>query len=80
MRWNGRRPPSPGHVDGDLYETQKSWWSSGGRYPAPFDQPFYIIMNMAVGGNCVGSPDGTTVFPGEMQVDYVRAYKWVKPI
>ena len=67
------------YVDGNLYETQKSWWSSGGPYPAPFDQPFYIIMNMAVGGNFVGSPDGVTAFPGDMQVDYVRAYKWVNP-
>jgi beta-glucanase (GH16 family) len=65
------------YVDGNLYETQKSWWSSGGPHPAPFDQPFYIIINLAVGGNFGGSPDGTTVFPGDMQVDYVRAYNWV---
>jgi len=43
-------------------------------YPAPFDRPFYIIMNLAVGGNFGGNPDGNTVFPGEMQVDYVRVY------
>ena len=70
------------YVDNNLYETQTSWWSSSNPtntsirnpYPAPFDQPFYIIMNLAVGGNFGGNPDGTTVFPGEMQVDYVRAY------
>ena len=70
-------------VDNQLYETQTSWWSSSNPtntnirnpYPAPFDQPFYIIMNLAVGGNFGGNPDGTTVFPGEMQVDYVRAYQ-----
>jgi beta-glucanase (GH16 family) len=72
-------------VDNHLYETQSSWWSSSNRtntairnpYPAPFDQPFYIIMNLAVGGKFGGDPDATTIFPGEMQVDYVRAYDWV---
>jgi beta-glucanase (GH16 family) len=73
------------YVDGQLYETQTSWWSSSNPtntsirnpYPAPFDQKFYIIMNLAVGGNFGGNPDGTTVFPGEMQVDYVRAYNLI---
>ena len=67
------------YVDDQLYETQTYWWSSGGNYPAPFDQPFYLIMNLAVGGNFVGNPGPTTVFPGEMQVDYVRVYDWVTP-
>ena len=61
-------------VDGQLYETQTWWWSSGGPYPAPFDQPFYLIMNLAVGGNFGGNPDGTTVFPSEMLLDYMRVY------
>jgi beta-glucanase (GH16 family) len=65
------------YVDNQLYETQTYWWSSGGIYPAPFDQPFYIIMNLAVGGNFVGNPNGNTVFPGDMQVDYVRVYDWI---
>lgn len=65
------------YVDNQLFQTQTSWWSSGGSYPAPFDQPFYIIMNLAVGGKFGGNPDGSTVFPGEMQVDYVRAYTWL---
>ena len=65
------------YVDSELYETQTYWWSSGGTYPAPFDQPFYLIMNLAVGGNFVGNPGANTVFPGEMQVDYVRVYDWV---
>jgi beta-glucanase (GH16 family) len=67
------------YVDNQLYETQTNWWSAGGAYPAPFDQPFYIIMNLAVGGNFGGNPDGTTVFPGEMQVDYVRTYGGSSP-
>ena len=39
-----------------------------------FDHPFFIILNVAVGGNYVGSPDETTVFPQTMLVDYVRVY------
>lgn len=41
-----------------------------------FDQPFYIILNVAVGGSFVGSPNEETVFPQTMLVDYVRAYKY----
>ena len=61
-------------VDNDLYETQTNWSTANAPYPAPFDQPFYIIMNLAVGGKYDGDPDTNTVFPGEMQVDYVRVY------
>ncbi|WP_299124885.1 glycoside hydrolase family 16 protein [uncultured Winogradskyella sp.] len=39
-----------------------------------FNDEFYIIMNVAVGGNYVGSPNASTVFPQEMIVDYVRVY------
>ncbi|MCU0787904.1 MAG: family 16 glycosylhydrolase [Verrucomicrobia bacterium] len=68
------------YVDGVLYQTQTSWWSANGAYPAPFDKPFYLIMNLAVGGNYGGDPNGTTVFPGELQVDYVRVYDFVPAI
>ncbi|OEK08972.1 glycosyl hydrolase family 16 [Flavivirga aquatica] len=40
-----------------------------------YDHPFYIIMNVAVGGNFVGSPNAETVFPQTMLVDYVRVYQ-----
>lgn len=40
-----------------------------------FDHPFYIIINLAVGGNFVGAPNSETVFPQTMLVDYVRVYK-----
>ena len=40
-----------------------------------FNQPFYIILNLAVGGNYVGSPNSQTVFPQSMYVDYVRVYQ-----
>lgn len=39
-----------------------------------FDKPFYILMNLAVGGNFVGSPNEETEFPQTMLVDYVRVY------
>ena len=44
-------------------------------WPAPFDQAFYILMNVSVGGRFVGSPDDTTLFPQEMVIDYVRVYE-----
>jgi beta-glucanase (GH16 family) len=46
-----------------------------GNSPWPFDQgPQFIILNLAVGGDWPGNVNGTTVFPGDMQVDYVRIY------
>jgi beta-glucanase (GH16 family) len=39
-----------------------------------FDHPFYLLLNLAVGGNWPGSPDETTVFPQTLVVDYVRVY------
>jgi beta-glucanase (GH16 family) len=66
-------------VDGITAQTWTSWTSSLGPFPAPFNQPFFIIMNLAVGGQYLGTPSDSTitnntVFPGEMQVDYVRVY------
>lgn len=46
----------------------------------PFDQPFHILLAMSVGGGWVGSPDATTVFPGVMEVDYVRVYQNVQDV
>ncbi|MCY1692406.1 hypothetical protein OVA29_19215 [Exiguobacterium sp. SL14] len=43
-------------------------------YPTPFDQNFYLVMNLAVGGWFDGEVDATTKFPAEMEVDYVRVY------
>ena len=40
-----------------------------------FNKPFYIIINLAVGGNFVGSPNSETTFPQSLLVDYVRVYK-----
>jgi beta-glucanase (GH16 family) len=40
-----------------------------------FDHPFFILLNVAVGGNFVGAPDATTLFPQTMLVDYVRVFE-----
>ena len=40
-----------------------------------FDHPFFIILNLAVGGRWPGYPDKTTVFPQFLYVDYVRVYQ-----
>lgn len=42
------------------------------------DHPFYILLNLAVGGNYVTGPTDQTIFPQTMLVDYVRVYKEVK--
>ncbi len=46
--------------------------------PWVFNKPFYILMNLAVGGTFVGSPNEETEFPQTMLVDYVRVYKELK--
>ncbi len=69
------------YVDGIKYHEESSWYSkTPGQgeltYPAPFDQPFYIILNLAVGGSWVGNPDETTSFENQTyEVDYVRVYQ-----
>src|SRR5437879_11131459 len=61
------------YVDSSLYATfTQSQWPAGGSWS--FDHPFFILLNVAVGGNWPGSPDATAVFPQEMLVDYVRVY------
>ena len=69
------------YVDGNLVHSAKDWYSKTVgvgevTYPAPFDQPFYMILNLAVGGNWPGNPDSTTDFEkADMQVDYVKVYQ-----
>src|SRR2546429_435660 len=61
------------YVDTNLYATfTQSRWPAGGSWV--FDHPFFILLNVAVGGNWPGSPDNTTQFPQQMLVDYVRIY------
>jgi beta-glucanase (GH16 family) len=40
-----------------------------------FDHPFFLLLNVAVGGSWPGDPDASTTFPQKMVVDYVRAYR-----
>lgn len=62
------------YVDGSLYETRTpADVPAGGRWV--FDHPFFILLNVAVGGNWPGSPDSTTAWPQTMLVDYVRVYR-----
>lgn len=69
------------YLDGNLYHTESDWYSiTEGQgeltYPAPFDQPFYIILNLAVGGSWVGYPDETTDFENaRYEIDYVKVYQ-----
>jgi beta-glucanase (GH16 family) len=61
------------YIDGQLYST----YGPGDLPPGTawvFDHPFFMLLNVAVGGNWVGSPDESTVFPQTMLVDYVRVY------
>ncbi|MFA6310389.1 MAG: glycoside hydrolase family 16 protein [Sterolibacterium sp.] len=44
-----------------------------------FRRPFFIILNLAVGGDWPGSPDRTTVWPQRLQVDWVRVYQKTGP-
>jgi beta-glucanase (GH16 family) len=45
------------------------------RGPWIYDHPFYVILNLAVGGDWPGNVDATTPFPAQMVVDYVRVYR-----
>ena len=58
-------------VDGTAYRTvTPSSLPPGASWV--FDNPFFLILNVAVGGNFPGNPDASTQFPQEMIVDYVR--------
>ncbi|NNF66443.1 MAG: family 16 glycosylhydrolase [Gammaproteobacteria bacterium] len=69
------------YFDGQLYAVQNNWSSAALNedYPAPFNQNFHILLNLAVGGNFPGSPNGTTPFPATMEVDWVRVYSGEPP-
>ncbi len=70
------------YVDGIKFHEANDWYTKREgfdevAYPAPFDQPFYMILNVAVGGSWVGYPDETTEFGdnAQMVVDYVKVYQ-----
>ncbi len=63
------------YIDDQLVSTQNSWYSTAAPFPAPFDVNFHVLLNLAVGGNFVGSPNGSTGFPKSFVIDYVRVYQ-----
>jgi len=65
------------YVDGELYQTQGQgdWNTPGEPFPAPFDQRFHLLINLAVGGNWPGDPDAYTEFPQELVLEYIRVYE-----
>jgi hypothetical protein len=70
-----------------LYYNLTSWSSSIGAFPAPFNHPFYIIVNLAVGGTYFSTPPpsnqtiiSSSTFPAEMDLMYVRVYQNVQPL
>jgi beta-glucanase (GH16 family) len=62
------------YVDNDLYATRTPADLPGGSQWV-YDHPFFILLNLAVGGNWPGPPDAATSFPASMLVDYVRVYQ-----
>lgn len=60
-------------VDDEVYKTITP--ATTGDQPYPFNQPFFFIVNVAVGGQWPGSPDNTTSFPQRMIVDYIRVFQ-----
>lgn len=69
------------YIDGNLYHTVNDWFTAvqgedEKPYPAPFNQTFFVQMNLAVGGTWPGNPDETTNFDNaKFQIDYVRVYQ-----
>lgn len=61
------------YVDGSLYQTRTPADLPAGTTWA-YDHPFFILLNLAVGGDWPGNPDKATTFPQTMLVDYVRVY------
>lgn len=62
-------------IDDEQVYRVDSWdVPEGSAFPAPFDKPFFVKLNLAVGGDWPGSPDDSTQFPGNMMVDWVRVY------
>jgi beta-glucanase (GH16 family) len=62
------------YVDENLYATRRPSDLPAGSHWV-YDHPFFILLNLAVGGNWPGNPDSTTEFPQRMYIDYVRVYK-----
>ncbi|MDR5590450.1 glycoside hydrolase family 16 protein [Christiangramia sp. SM2212] len=62
-------------VDNSVYHTFEA--DKAGRKNNPFRKPFYLILNLALGGNWAGEID-TAIFPQKFLIDYVRVYKEIE--
>lgn len=71
--YSGRPTQSPGILDEEKFHTMTSRDVAPANYP--FNRPFFFIFNIAVGGNWPGNPDQSTVFPQEMEIDYIRVFQ-----
>ncbi len=61
------------YVDGNLYHTRTP--VDAGDNTWAFDKPFFLLLNLAVGGNWPGNPDASTTFPQKYQIDYVHVFQ-----
>jgi beta-glucanase (GH16 family) len=66
--WNGQS--ITWSVDGNAYETRTPADLNGNQWV--YNHPFFLILNLAVGGDWPGDPDGNTQFPQQLVVDYVH--------
>ncbi len=73
LRWTDER--ITWFIDDVEVHSVDDWTSEVGPFPAPFDQRFFLRLNLAVGGNFPGSPDNSTSWPAVMEVDYVRVFQ-----
>jgi len=62
-------------IDGKLVQTQTKWNSTGGAFPAPFDQKFHLLLNLSVVGGSLGPVGANTKFPAQYLIDHVRVYQ-----
>ncbi len=60
------------YLDGQSYYS----FTGSEATPYPFNNPFFLVLNLAVGGDFDKNPDSTTVFPQQMQVDYVKFFQY----
>ena len=87
LRWKGAGLHEDFHVFGLEWEPQRITWTLDGEpyqsitpqdlpegSPWVFDHPFFVIVNLAIGGHFVGPPDDNTRFPQTLLVDWVRVY------